>query len=242
MNRGLILAVIAALIVTGLLARSAGTTTTESYCAHPNELHMLDIINTYRAQNGLPTLELSQTLGAAAVHHSIDMGVSGVLSHTLSDGTTHIENMVKHGYTIYGRGEIIAWGFPTAEGALTWWQNSANHDPFLLDPDFRVAGVGYYYDASDSYGLYHYWTVTFGPKMDQPATVCGGPTSTPEPTKTPTSTPTATSTPDPLAPTATATNTPAPSATDTPEPTETPRPCRGKGKRACTPTPIEVAA
>src|SRR5688500_5833475 len=44
---------------------------TSAYCAEPEELAFLALINQHRAQNGLGPLTLTQTLGAAAEHHSL---------------------------------------------------------------------------------------------------------------------------------------------------------------------------
>src|SRR5829696_7608458 len=46
---------------------------TSDYGVEREELAFLQLINEYRAQNGLWPLALSQTIGAAAEHHSTDM-------------------------------------------------------------------------------------------------------------------------------------------------------------------------
>src|SRR5262245_28353324 len=61
---------------------------TADYCAESEKQAFLTLINSYRAQNGVGALAMSQTLGAAAEHHSVDMAATNSGSHTLSDGTT----------------------------------------------------------------------------------------------------------------------------------------------------------
>src|SRR3712207_6412476 len=55
--------------------------TTAEYCADGEEQAFLALINAYRAQNGLGALAMSQTLGTAAEHHSLDMANNNYFSH-----------------------------------------------------------------------------------------------------------------------------------------------------------------
>ncbi|CAA9539897.1 MAG: hypothetical protein AVDCRST_MAG70-17 [uncultured Thermomicrobiales bacterium] len=72
---------------------------TGSYCAEPEEVAFLGLINQYRAQNGLNALRMSQTVGAAAEHHSTEMATYNYFSHTMLNGVTWSLNMTNHGYS-----------------------------------------------------------------------------------------------------------------------------------------------
>jgi hypothetical protein len=193
------------LVAQGAIAPSRASTVAE-YCVGTPEQDFLTLINNYRAQNGLGKLGMSQTLGAAAQHHALDMAATENLSHTLSDGTTWAENIANHGYPYTGRGENIAWGYSSAQSVFNAWKASPSHNANMLYSSFGAIGIDLVYDANTP--SRYYWVTTFGPKVDTPAVLCGSSTQ-----------PTATTTPKPASPTATSTPKP---ATSTPTSTAVP--------------------
>ena len=158
--------------------------TTAEYCADGEEQAFLALINAYRAQNGLGALAMSQTLGAAAEHHSLDMANNNYFSHTMLDGTTVEQNLQNHGYPDGTYGENIAAGMATADVALTTWQNSPGHNANMLRSSYQAIGIARAYNANSEYGWY--WTTIFGGTFDVPATLCGGAPPPPAPGPTPT--------------------------------------------------------
>lgn len=82
----------------GSSTRSGAPTTASEWKPQAEECAFVALINNYRQQNGLGTLTISLTLGAAAEHHSIDMAINGYFGHTLADGTTWDQNIANHGY------------------------------------------------------------------------------------------------------------------------------------------------
>lgn len=159
-----LLALAAALLVVGL-APIGGLDAGSAYDPDGEELAFLGIINNYRAENGLGELALSATLGAAAEHHSLDMGTHGYFAHTLADGTTAGENIVNHGYTDETWGENIAGGMESARENFVAWRNSPGHDANMLRADFAAIGIGRAYVAGSPSGWY--WTTTFGGEVDR---------------------------------------------------------------------------
>jgi uncharacterized protein YkwD len=171
-------AIILALVITGAGSITAlgapgttGTTPaphsipTSGYCADAEERYFLKLINDFRAQYGRPALRLTQTLGASAEHHSVDMATKNYFSHTLSGGVSWSRNMANHGYTYSTyKGENIAAGAATARQAFTQWQNSSGHRANMLNGNFRAIGIGRAYNASSRYDWY--WTTTFGGYQD----------------------------------------------------------------------------
>ncbi len=125
------------------------------------EQAFLQLINTYRQQNGLQALNLSPTLTTAAELHSEDMAYNDYFSHTSLDGRTFVDRMRNAGY-MYDTwlGENIAAGYSTAGDVFDAWKNSSIHDANMLMPEFKVIGVGRAYNASSYYGWY--WTTDFG--------------------------------------------------------------------------------
>jgi uncharacterized protein YkwD len=153
------------------LAQTAYANTTASWCASPREVALLGLINDLRAEKGLVPLAMSQSLGAAAEHHSRDMARNDYFSHTLSDGTSWSQNMTNHGYTYTTyRGENLAAGERTEGGTFTAWFNSPGHYSVMTGSHYRVVGIGLAYNADSTYGWY--WTADFGGRIDAAATVC----------------------------------------------------------------------
>ena len=155
----------------------AGAIQPADYCADAEERAFLDLINAYRAQNGLGPLELSQTLGAAADDHSVEMATNSYFDHTMLGGVTVGDNLRAHGYPDATYGENIAAGPETADGAFAMWQGSASHNANMLRSAYTAVGVGRAHDPTSGYGWY--WTTIFGGTVDRPAAACGEAPSVP---------------------------------------------------------------
>jgi len=144
---------------------------TAGYCADAEERAFLDLLNGYRAQNGLGPVQLAQGLGAAAESHSAEMASNGSFGHTMLGGVSVGENLQSHGYTDATYGENIAAGQGTADGVFSQWRNSASHNANMLGGNFEAVGVTRAYDADSGYGWY--WTTIYGGSVDAPAAGCG---------------------------------------------------------------------
>src|SRR6187200_1055789 len=112
----------------------ASGTSASSYCADSQEAKFLSLINSYRKNNGLASLKLSRTLGAAAEHHSIDMARNNYFSHTLKNGTSWSQNIRDHGYSASGTmAENIAAGNSSAQATFDQWRASSGHNRNMLN-------------------------------------------------------------------------------------------------------------
>jgi uncharacterized protein YkwD/uncharacterized protein YraI len=192
---------VAALLIVPALALSFRTTmalpvspvlltTTSGYCADAEENAFLQLINQYRAANGLGQLTHTQTLAAAAEHHSVDMAAKNYFSHTMLDGTSVPQNIANHGYSDGSTwGENIAAGNANAAATFEQWRKSPGHNANMLNPSFGAIGIGRAYGAGSTYGTY--WTTVFGATSDGAAAVCGAapvvPPTEPAPTTPPAS-------------------------------------------------------
>jgi len=124
--------------------------------SYQNEIAAL--INSARAQNGLPALAINPQVTAAAQAHSIDMACHGLISHSGSDGSTVHQRVVAAGYNPSRSSEIIyGSGFP--QTAFDWWMNDQIHRNEILNPNVTEMGVGYAYVATTALG--GYYTVDF---------------------------------------------------------------------------------
>lgn len=133
-------------------------------CPTGEELVMLGLINTLRAQNGVGRLTLSPTLTNAAEFHSRDMAARNYFSHDLPGIGTWSQNISNHGYPYGTRAENIAAGNSSASATFNQWVNSAGHRANMLNPNLTAIGIGAAYGASSAYGTY--WTNTFGSPID----------------------------------------------------------------------------
>src|SRR5438067_12583687 len=123
------------------------------------EQAMLNGINGYRQQNGLPPLVVSPTLTRAAAWMSHDLAAGRYFSHTDSLGRSSGTRMVDCGYTTLASwwAENLAAGHADAASTLNQWKTSPGHNAALLDSRARAAGIGRFYDPAAPYGWY--WTL-----------------------------------------------------------------------------------
>ncbi|MFQ5342694.1 MAG: S8 family serine peptidase [Anaerolineae bacterium] len=165
------------------------------------EARVVQLINSNRADQGLPPLSVDSRLVQAARRHSQDMATNNFFDHYGSDGSSPFDRIRDAGYSFRSAGETIAGGYTSPESAVNGWMNSSGHRAILLG-NFDEVGVGYVYNASSTYR--YYWTADFAiPSGSNPtATRTLTPTRTSTPTATPTATvsPTPTSTPSPTIP------------------------------------------
>ncbi len=134
-------------------------------CADSEEAAFVQLINAYRAENGLGSVSLSQSLSVAADAESVDMATNNFFNHTGSDGSIFVDRMAAAGYPdpTFG-GEIIYAGLASAEEALAGWKGSPSHNAAMLDPNYTAIGIARAFNANSDYQWY--WTGTFGPTAD----------------------------------------------------------------------------
>lgn len=126
-----------------------------------NVSSVIDAINAYRADNGLPALTVNPALTAAAQAHSNDMACNSLFVHTGSDGSTPQSRATAAGYAgtvtenVYGRNPP-----PTGQEAVAWWatdQTDPRHGQNLLTTKYTEVGVGYSF-----FNDFGYYAVVFG--------------------------------------------------------------------------------
>lgn len=162
------------------------------------EARFLQLINNYRAQNGLQPLTVSTNLNRAAAWMALDLGQKNYFAHTDSLGRSPSTRAQDCGYP-GGAGENLAAGTvrDTAQEAFDAWKASPGHNQNMLNGSYRMIGIARAYVPGSTYGWY--WVTPFGLVDD--GTSGGGGVSNPQPTPTP---PPPTPTPPPPTPTPTA--------------------------------------
>lgn len=182
--RWISIAVLSLLFVVG----PAGIAQAQSY--EPEEQQFLELINQYRAENGLEPLALSTPLSVASERHSEDMGTYGFFSHTTQGssyypvGSGHPERISQEGYDYNTyTAENLAYGQTTAAEVFEAWRISPGHNVNMLG-DYSVIGIGLAWVNGTPY-----WTTVFGAYVDP--SVSGGGASTDETAEAATPTPAA---------------------------------------------------
>jgi uncharacterized protein YkwD len=110
-------------------------------------LHRL--LNAVRADHGAPPLRRDRTLARVARRHSRDMILHHYFAHDSRSGARFSARILRTGWARGRRhwrlGENLAWGSgrrAAARSIVQAWLRSPAHRRILLDPGFRVVGIG----------------------------------------------------------------------------------------------------
>jgi uncharacterized protein YkwD len=122
------------------------------------QTELANLINSARAEAGLPALTVNAALTAAAQGHSVDMACHGLISHSGSDGSSPQQRIAAAGYFASRSSEII-YGSGYPQTAFDWWMNDQVHRDEILNPYVTEMGAGYAWVQGTSAG--GYYTVTF---------------------------------------------------------------------------------
>jgi uncharacterized protein YkwD len=104
------------------------------------ERHLVRLINQVRRTAGLRPVRVSSDLVRAARQHSHDMLVNNYFAH--GQAVSRICRFLTGARLV---GETLAWGtgtLGTPQSTLDRWLASPPHRAVLLDPAFRLIGVG----------------------------------------------------------------------------------------------------
>lgn len=127
---------------------------------------VLALVNSERARAGCRPVTLDARLSAAALAHSQDMASNNYFDHTGADGSSAADRVTRAGYDWSMTGENIAAGYDSPAEVMAGWMDSPGHRANILNCQYAHMGLGYVYEAGDSfpgpYGYSHYWTQAFG--------------------------------------------------------------------------------
>ncbi|MCH8993766.1 MAG: CAP domain-containing protein [Chloroflexi bacterium] len=144
----------------------AGPNCTANSDIDSEERALLTLLNDYRADRGLSTLVMSETLNRAAAWKAQHMASNGYLEHDdLGLDRTFDDRLRDCGYGFNTRkAENIAAGNETGAATFAQWREDAAHDAIMLDPAFHAIGIGRAFDGASLFGWY--WTTEFGGVVD----------------------------------------------------------------------------
>jgi LysM repeat protein len=104
---------------------------------------IFQLINQFRASQGLPPFQYNGTLGAAAQAHANWMASTSIISHTGSGGSSPQTRSSAAGYTGYVVENIVGGTSMSPRQGLIWWQNSPIHYNTLVTGRYPQAGIGF---------------------------------------------------------------------------------------------------
>jgi uncharacterized protein YkwD len=138
---------------------SSGSTTAS--CAFTTDrsklTDVINAVNTYRAQRGLPAYTVHVKLAEAAQRHANDIACHKLYVHTGTDGSTAQSRVADTGYAARSVSENVNGNNPPLDGqaVVNWWINDKGdprHSQNLVSTTFTQIGVGYAF--YDNYGFY----------------------------------------------------------------------------------------
>jgi LysM repeat protein len=135
-----------------LLSTFTYTTGPQAAAAQGNPAQeILQLINNYRAANGLHLYQYNSALAAAAQNHANWMSQTGRYTHTGAGGSTPQTRAAAAGYPGYATENIVGGTSMTPQRGLIWWQNSGVHNATLLSTRYVDAGVGFATDGNQNF-------------------------------------------------------------------------------------------
>ena len=128
---------------------------------------LVDETNQSRIANGLPNLQVSPLLQAAAQDKANDMATKGYFAHTSPQGLTPWYWFQQVGYGFDYAGENLAVNFSDSQDVTTAWMNSPEHRANILSGDFTQIGIataqGIYNGQSATYVVEEFGTPAAAP-------------------------------------------------------------------------------
>lgn len=106
------------------------------------ESNVLALINQSRIEAKLRPLTLNSKLRNAAQGKAEDMAERNYFAHENPDGHRFRYWLEKAGYTGRPAGENLAVNFTTVQALHQAWLNSPSHKAVIMNPAYRVLGVG----------------------------------------------------------------------------------------------------
>jgi uncharacterized protein YkwD len=147
--RRLAVPIVAACTLTGAAAAAPAGAASPGARATTATASTLCLVNAQRTHRGLRPLRLDPRLDRAARRHSQDMVAKRYFAHDSRSGARFSARIARTGW-MRGRarwsvGENIAWGTgaqAAPRAIVAAWMRSASHRVNILNPRFRVIGIG----------------------------------------------------------------------------------------------------
>ena len=129
------------------------------------DIQILQLVNQFRRENGLPPLVMNAFLARAAKAHAQDMFNRDYFEHISLSGTDPGDRATAAGYRWTRVLENLAAGQTTPRDVVKAWIRSKDgHREAMLDPVVEELGVGYVFAPFDEGRIQarHYWAMSLG--------------------------------------------------------------------------------
>ncbi|HMJ10928.1 MAG TPA: CAP domain-containing protein [Polyangiaceae bacterium] len=108
----------------------------------PEACSVIAVVNSERADQGVPELRFDPALTRAAQAHAADMVARNYFSHDSPEGSDFSDRAAAADYQGFATGENIAQGQRSVQEVMTAWMNSAGHRRNILSTGSNEIGVG----------------------------------------------------------------------------------------------------
>jgi len=133
---------------------------------------LVDETNQNRVTNGLPDLQVSSLLTAAAQDKANDEATKGYFAHTSPQGLRMVL-VPAVGYNFDYAGENLAVNFSDSEDVTTAWMNSPEHRANILSTDFTQIGIAAAQGVYEENPPRSWWRVRHACSARRANAVCG---------------------------------------------------------------------
>jgi uncharacterized protein YkwD len=132
--------------------------------SYSTQQELSTLINAYRLDEGVASLNIIPSLSQAAQRHALDLAENNPQDgHIGSDGSTVGSRASDACYEWLHIGQILGYS-EDAEAMLATWMSSAGNRDLILSAEYIDFGVGFVYDPDSAYE--YYWVVVFGRPVD----------------------------------------------------------------------------
>lgn len=113
-----------------------------------------DMVNAYRARNGLAPVTIDARLMAVAEAEAKAMAEADRVSHAIDRGNKVGDRLTAAGYGFAVAVENVGAGYYTFAEAFSGWRDSRRHNANMLNPDVRRMGISTYYRPGSKYKVF----------------------------------------------------------------------------------------
>lgn len=163
-------------VATPAVAQTPCPTSAPDLAVDAEEQRLLDLVNTYRAQNGRSALAMDTAVTRASAWFSRDMATGNYFpfDHVDRNGRTIPQRLTWCAVAYNAWRENIYAGSSQADDVFTAWRNSSIHNTNMLATDITLAGVARSFDASSQFGWY--WAMDYTSPAAGPTAIVSGST------------------------------------------------------------------
>ena len=176
-----VLAAVAAVSLTALPSPAGAQTapcpvSSADLAVDAEEQQLLDLVNTYRVNNGRARLAMDTAVTRAAAWFSRDMATKNYFAPTHVDSNSRDipTRLTWCGVAWQAYRENIYAGSPEAETVFEAWRTSPVHNTNMLATDITLAGVARSHNPASQYGWY--WVMDYTAPAAAPTAVVAGST------------------------------------------------------------------